>query len=48
MRHRAHLAQRLSKDDIRLQIHQELLAQPGTYADLYKSQLDTEVAKGGA
>ena len=28
--------------------HEELLAQPGTYADLYKSQLDTEVAKGGA
>lgn len=26
--------------------HEELLAQPGTYADLYKSQLDTEVAKG--
>jgi ATP-binding cassette subfamily B protein len=25
--------------------HEELLGQPGTYADLYKSQLDTEVAK---
>ena len=25
--------------------HEELLAQPGTYADLYKSQLDTEMAK---